>query len=145
VATFVEPERDLRVVQRAGHSLKLFTLRNIQAFILDAAKFAVLLVLGVICTVFSIICLPSIGLGIALLSEQVATWSRTSQWHPVPLAALLHYPRDVHWLLVQSAIEQLLSLESGVVLIVLATLIWTIVLVTFDRALKKWRPGSSIF
>jgi hypothetical protein len=129
-------------VQPAEHSLKLFTVRNIQAFILDAAKFAVLLVLGIICTVFSIICLPSIGLGIALLSEQAATWSRTSQWHPVPLAALL---RDVHWPSVQSAIEQLLSLESGVVLIVLAILIWTIVLVTFDRALKKWRRASRIF
>jgi hypothetical protein len=135
-------------VQRAEHSLKLFTVRNIQAFILDAAKFAVLLVLGIICTVFSIICLPSIGLGIALLSEQAATWSRTSQWHPVPLAALLDnsgYARDVHWPSVQSAIEQLLFLESGVVLIVLAIFIWTIVLVTFDRALKKWRPASRIF
>jgi hypothetical protein len=135
-------------VQRAEHSLKLFTVHNIQAFILDAAKFAVLLVLGIICTVFSIICLPSIGLGIALLSGQAATWSRTSQWHPVPLAALLNdsgHARDVRWPSVQSAIEQLLSLESGVVLIVLAIFIWTIVLVTFDRALKKWRPASRIF
>ena len=110
VATFVEPERDLNVVQRARaeHSLKLFTVRNVEAFILDAAKFVVLLVLCIICTVFSIICLPSIGLGIALLSEQAATWFRTSQWHPVPLTALLHdssYALDVRWSSVQWANE----------------------------------------
>ena len=149
VATFVEPERDLNVVQRARaeHSLKLFTVRNVEAFILDAAKFMVLLVLGAICTVFSIICLPSIGLGIALLSEQAATWFRTSQWHPVPLTALLHdsrYALDVHWSSVQWAVEQLFSVETGVVLIVVGVFTWTTVLFTFYRVLKKWRPAARI-
>ena len=131
----------------AEHSLELFTVRNAEAFILDAEKFAVLLVLCIICTVFSIICLPSIGLGIAVLSEQAATWFRTSQWHAVPLTALLHdssYALDVRWSSVQWAIEQPLSLESGVVLIVVGVSIWTIVLFTFYRALKKWRPAARI-
>jgi hypothetical protein len=122
-------------------------VRNVEAFILDAAKFVVLLVLCIICTVFSIICLPSIGLGIVLLSEQAANWFRTSQWHPVPLTALLHdssYALDVRWSSVQWANEQLLSLESGVVLIVVGVFIWTTLLFTLDRALKKWRPAARI-
>jgi hypothetical protein len=134
-------------VPRAEHSLELFTVRNVKAFILDAAKFSVLLMLCLTCTVFSIICLPSIGLGMALLSEQAATWFRTSQWHPVPLAALLYdssYALDIHWSSVQWTIEQLLSLESGVVLVGVGVFIWTIVLFTFDRALKKWRPAARI-
>ena len=43
-------------------------MRNIRTLILDAVKFVVLLLLGTICTVFSIACLPSLGLGIALAS-----------------------------------------------------------------------------
>jgi hypothetical protein len=116
--------------------------------ILDAAKFVVLLLLGAICTVCSIICLPAIGLGIVLLTEQVATWSKTSQWHPVPLGALLNnsiYASDVHWSWIERAIKLALSLESGLVLFVAAALTWGLVLIAFDRALKKWRPAARIF
>jgi hypothetical protein len=122
-------------------------VHNVEAFTIDAAKFAVLLVLSIICTVFSIICLPSIGLGVALLSEQVATWLKTSQWNSLPLTALLHnssHALDFHWSSMPWAIQLLLSLESGVVLIVAAVFIWTAVLFTFDRALKKWRPAARI-
>jgi hypothetical protein len=142
-----QPEWGLHIVQRTEHSLKLFTVHNVEAFILDAAKFTVLLVLSIICTIFSIICLLSIGLGVALLSEQAATWFKTSQWHPVPLTGLLHdssHALDFQWSSVQWAIQLLLSLESGVVLIVAAAFIWTAVLFTFDRALKKWRPAARI-
>ena len=123
-------------------------MRKIPTFVLDAAKFVVLLLLGTICTVFSIVCLPLLGLGIALLSEQAATWFRTLQWNPVTLAALLKEvgsaPR-VDWPWIQSAIEQLLSLESGPVLIAAAASVWGAALIMFDQVLKKWRPGVRAF
>jgi hypothetical protein len=123
-------------------------MRNIRTFVLDAVKFVVLLLLATICTVFSIACLPSLGLGIALLSEQAATWFKTLQWNPVPLAALFKevgYAPYVDWPWIQSGIEQLLSLESGPVLIAAAASLWSVALVMFDQALKKWRPTARVF
>jgi hypothetical protein len=123
-------------------------MRNIRTLLLGAVKFVVLLVLGATCTVFSIACLPSIGLGIALLSGQAATWLRTLQWNPVPLAALLKesgYSPYVDWYWIRSGIEQLLSLESGPVLIISAAALWTAALIMFDQALKKWRPTARVF
>jgi hypothetical protein len=123
-------------------------MRNIRTFVLDAAKFVVLLLLSTICIVFSIVCLPSLGLGIALLSEQAATWFRTLQWNPVTLAALLKelgYAPDVDWPWIQSGIEQLLSLESGPFLIAAAASVWGVALIMFDQVLKKWRPGTRAF
>jgi hypothetical protein len=123
-------------------------MRNIRTFVLDAVKFVVLLLLATICTVFSIACLPSLGLGIALLSEQAATWFKTLQWNPVPLAALfkeIGYVPYVDWPWIQSGIEQLLSLESGPVLIAAAASLWSVALVMFDQALKKWRPTARVF
>jgi hypothetical protein len=123
-------------------------MRNIRTFVLDAAKFVVLLLLSTICIVFSIVCLPSLGLGIALLSEQAATWFRTLQWNPVTLAALLKelgYAPHVDWLWIQSGIEQLLSLEIGPFLIAAAASVWGVALIMFDQVLKKWRPGTRAF
>jgi hypothetical protein len=120
-------------------------MRNIQTFMGEAAKFAVLLLLGTICTVLSIISLPSIGLGIVLLSEQAATWSRTSEWKPVPLAAFLQKPGYVHWPPIQSGLELLLSLESGLVVIVAAASVWSLAMILFDQALQRWRPPARIF
>jgi len=123
-------------------------MSNVRTFVVDAVKFVVLLLLGTICTVFSIACLPSVGLGIALLTQQTSTWFRTSQWNAVPLAALLEeFSRVPHvdWPWIQSGIEQLLSLESGPVLIGAAVSVWVIALIMFDRALKKWRPTARVF
>jgi hypothetical protein len=64
-------------------------MRNIQLLTLDSAKLVVLALLGSLCTLCSLACLPSLGLGIALLSEQTAAWFRTLQWNPVPVASLL--------------------------------------------------------
>ena len=114
----------------------------------EALKFVVLLVLGGICTVCSIACLPAIGLGTALLSVQAASWVRSAQWHPVPLSALLEnlsHSSQVDWSLIQPGIERLLSLESGPILVGAAGLAWALALILFDRALKKWRPTASIF
>ena len=114
----------------------------------DTTKFVMLLVLGAICTVFSMACLPAIGLGMALLSEQTASWVRSAQWHPVPISALLpnlSYAPHADWPLIQSGIEHLVSLESGPILIGTAGLAWALALVLFDRALKKWHPTASIF
>src|SRR5262249_51593376 len=126
----------------------IVNMRNIQTFILDTAKFAVLMLLGAVCTVFSIICLPSIGLGVVILSEQAVTWSKTSQWNSVPLAAVLKqssYIPEVNWPSIQSAVEHLLSWESGLTLIVAAAAAWSFALIMFDRALRKWHPHARIF
>src|SRR6516164_7786018 len=101
-------------------------MRNIQMLALDSAKLVVLTLLGSLCTLRSLACLPSMGLGIALLSEQAATWFRTLQWNPVPLATLIkrvgYAPHaDCPW--IQSGIDQLLRLESGPILITAATLL----------------------
>ncbi len=114
----------------------------------DAAKFVVLLLLGAICTVFSIGCLFSVGLGLALLTEQASTWVRTSQWHSMPLAALLkqlRYAPHADWSWTQSGMEQLLSLESSPILIGTAASVWVFVLIIFGQALKKWRPTARLF
>jgi hypothetical protein len=116
--------------------------------VLDALKFMTLLLLSVICFAFSVGCLSSIGLGIALLSQQAATWSRTWQWDPVPLSALFNniglVPHvDPVWL--QSGLDQLIALDSGPVLIVAATLVWIISLIVLDEALKKWHPTARVF
>jgi hypothetical protein len=123
-------------------------MRNIRTYALDAVKFVVLLLLGTICTLFSIACLSSLCLGIALLTEQAVTWFRTSQWSPVPLVALLKevgYTPHIDRAWIQSGIEQLLSWDSGLVLIGAAVSLWGVVLITFDQALKKWRPTARLF
>jgi hypothetical protein len=114
----------------------------------NTLKFLVLLVLGGICTICSITCLPAIGLGTAVLSVQTASWVRSAQWHSVPLSALLEnlsHSSQADWSLIQPGIEHLLSLESGPILIGAAGLVWALALILFDRALKKWRPTASIF
>jgi hypothetical protein len=91
-------------------------MRNIQMLTLDSAKLVVLALLGSLCTLCSLACLPSLGLGIALLSEQTAAWFRTLQWNPVPVASLLKqigYAPHADWPWIQSGIDQLLRLESG--------------------------------
>jgi hypothetical protein len=122
--------------------------RSMSIRVRDALKFVVLLVLGGICTVSSVACLPAIGLGTALLSVQTASWVRSAQWHPVPLSALLEnlsHSSQADWSLIQPGIEHLLSMESGPILIAAAGLAWALALILFDRALKKWRPTGSIF
>src|SRR5271165_2585694 len=121
---------------------------RIRTFVVDTAKFVMLLLLGTACTVLSIVCLPSLGFGITLLSEQAATWFRTSQWNPVTLAALLKEvgcAPHVDWPWIQSAIERLLSLESGPILIAAAASVWGIALIMFDQVLKKWHPDARVF
>jgi len=123
-------------------------MRGLQMLVLDATKFVTLLLLSIICFAFSIACLSSIGLGIVLLSQQAATWSRTFHWDPVPLSALFNniglFPHvDSVWL--QSGLDQLIALESGPVLIVAATLVWIISLIVLDEALKKWHPTARVF
>ena len=123
-------------------------MRNIQMLTLDSAKFVMLTLLGSLCTLCSLACLPSMGLGIALLSEQAATWFRTLQWNPVPLATLIKrvgYAPHADWPWIQSGIDQLLRLESGPTLITAATLLWAVSLIVFDQALKKWRPATRLF
>ena len=123
-------------------------MQDLQTFFVDTAKFAVLLLLGAICTILSVICLTSIGLGISLLSEQAATWFKTSQWHHVPLGVLFKgtgYAPDAHWSSFQPSIEQLLSSESGLVLVAAAATVWSVALIRFNYTLKKWRPPASIF
>ena len=122
--------------------------RSMSTLVREALKFVVLLVLGGICTVCSIACLPAIGLGTALLSVQAASWVRSAQWHPVPLSALLEnlsHSSQADWSFIQPGIERLLSLESGPILVGAAGLAWALALILFDRALKKWRPTASIF
>ena len=123
-------------------------ITSMSTLVRDALKFFVLLALGGICTVFSIACLPVIGLGTALLSVQTASWVKSAQWRPVPLSALLDnlsYSPHADWSLIQSGIEHLLSLESGPILIGAAGLAWALALILFDQALKKWRPTASVF
>jgi hypothetical protein len=123
-------------------------MRNIQMLTLDSAKFVMLTLLGSLCTLCSLACLPSLGLGIALLSEQAATWFRTLQWKPLPLATLVTqvgYAPHADWPWIQSGIDQLLRLESGPTLITAATLLWAVALIGFDQALKKWRPATRLF
>jgi hypothetical protein len=91
---------------------------------------------------------PQLAFGMALLSEQTASWVKSAQWHPVPISALLQnlsYALHADWPLIQSGIEHLVSLESGPILIGTAGLAWALVLILFDRALKKWHPTASIF
>jgi hypothetical protein len=123
-------------------------MRGLQMLVLDATKFVTLLLLSIICFAFSIACLSSIGLGMVLLSEQAATWSRTWQWDAVPLSALFSkvglVPHlDPVW--IQSGLEQLFALESGPVLIAAATSIWIISSSVLDQALKKWHPTARVF
>jgi hypothetical protein len=111
-------------------------MRNIQMLTLDSAKLVVLALLGSLCTLCSLACLPSLGLGIALLSEQTAAWFRTLQWNPVPVASLLKqigYAPHADWPWIQSGIDQLLRLESGPTVITAATLLWAFVLIVFDQ------------
>lgn len=114
-------------------------------FALDTVKFVVLLLLGGVCTVGSMACLLSIGLAAAQLSNQAATWLKTSRWDPSPLADLFGkfgYAPHVDWLGMQTTIERLMSLESGPVVIVLAAAFWGCILMMFDRALKRWGPAA---
>jgi hypothetical protein len=123
-------------------------MATIRTLLSDAAKFLALLLLGAICTLLSIACLPSLCFGIALLTQQASAWLHTSQWHALPLAALLqdvgHVPQlDSPWL--QPGIERVLSLESAPTLIAAAILVWIAGLLVFHRALKMWRPAASLF
>jgi hypothetical protein len=123
-------------------------MRGLQMLVLDAMKFMALLLLSVTCFAFSVACLSSIGLRIALLSQQAATWSRTWQWDSIPLSALFNNIELVPhanpvW--IRSGIDQLIAFESGPVLIAAAISVWVISLIVLDQALKKWHPTAKIF
>jgi len=108
--------------------------------VLDVGRFALLLTLGVLCTVASMACLTAVCVASPLLAEQMGAWLAHGAWTPFPLSALLEqiaYRPHSDWRPLQVALARLLSLEAGPSLIFGAAAIYGSAVWMFHSAVRR--------